>query len=59
MVCDISRAFFYAPVREDQDLYVELCDEYKDGEEDDHMCGKLRMSILRNEGGGAELAAIC
>ena len=43
MVCDVSRAFFYAPVQ--HEIYVELCEEAKKTVEDNNMCAKLRMSI--------------
>ena len=42
MVCDVSRAFFYAPVQ--HEIYVELCEEAKKTVED-NMCAKLRMSM--------------
>ena len=41
-VCDVSRAFFYAPVQHEK--YVELCEEAKKTVEDNNMCAKLRMS---------------
>ena len=43
MVCDVSRAFFYAPVQ--HEIYVELCEEAKKTVEDNNMCAKLRMSM--------------
>ena len=43
MVCDDSRAFFYAPVQ--HKIYVELCEEAKKTVEDNNMCAKLRMSM--------------
>ena len=43
MVCDVSRAFFYAPVQ--HEIYVELCEEAKKTVEDNNMCFKLRMSM--------------
>ena len=43
MVCDVSRAFFYAPVQ--HEMYVELCEEAKKTVEDNNMCAKLRMSM--------------
>ena len=43
MVCDVTRAFFYAPVQHEID--VELCEEAKKTVEDNNMCGKLRMSM--------------
>ena len=43
MVCDVSRAFFYAPVQHEKD--VELCEEAKKTVEDNNMCAKLRMSM--------------
>ena len=42
MVCDVSRASFYAPVQ--HETYVELCEEKKTVE-DDNMCAKLRMNM--------------
>ena len=39
MVCDISRAFFYAPVQ--HEIYVELCEEAITCEEDRGKCGRL------------------
>ena len=41
MVCDVSRAFFYAPVQ--HEMHVELCEEAKKTVEDNNMCAKLRM----------------
>ena len=43
MVCDVSRAFFYAPVQ--HEIFVELCEEAKKTVEDNNMCAKLRMSM--------------
>ena len=43
MVCDVSRAFFYAPVQ--HEIYLELCEEAKKTVEDNNMCAKLRMSM--------------
>ena len=43
MVCDVSRAFFYAPVQ--HEISVELCEEAKKTVEDNNMCAKLRMSM--------------
>ena len=43
MICDVSRAFFYAPVQ--HDIYVELCEEAKTGHADEGMCAKLLMSM--------------
>ena len=43
MVCDVSRAFFYAPVQ--HEIYVELCEEAKKTVEDNNMFAKLRMSM--------------
>ena len=43
MVCDVSRAFFYATVQ--NEIYVELCEEAKKTVEDNNMCAKLRMSM--------------
>ena len=43
MVCDVSRAFFYAPVQHEK--YVELCEEAKKTVEDNNMCAKLRMRL--------------
>ena len=43
VVCDVSRAFFYAPVQ--HDFFVELCEEAKNTIEDNNMCAKLRMSM--------------
>ena len=43
MVCDVSRAFFYAPVQ--HELYVELREEAKKTFQDNNMCAKLRMSM--------------
>ena len=44
MVCDVSRAFFYAPVQ--HVIYVELCEEAKKTVEDNNMSAKLRMSMF-------------
>ena len=41
MVCDVSRAFFYAPVQ--HGMYVELFEEAKKTVEYNNMCAKLRM----------------
>ena len=43
MVCDVSRAFFYAPVQ--HEIYVELCEEAKKTVADNNMSAKLRMSM--------------
>ena len=43
MVCDVSRAFFYAPVQ--HEIHVELSEEAKKTVEDINMCAKLRMSM--------------
>ena len=43
MVCDVSRAFFYAPVQ--REIYVELCEKAKKTVEDNNMCAKLCMSM--------------
>ena len=43
MVCDVSRAFFCAPVQ--HEIYVELCEEAKKTVDDNNMCAKLRMSM--------------
>ena len=43
MINDVSRAFFYAPVQ--HDIYVELCEEAIECEEDRGKCGKLQMSM--------------
>ena len=43
MVCDVSRAFFYAPVQ--HEIHVGLCEEAMKTVEDNNMCAKLRMSI--------------
>ena len=43
MVCDVSRAFFHAPVQ--HEMYVELCEQAKKTVEDNNMCAKLRMSM--------------
>ena len=47
MVCDVSRAFFYAPVQ--HEIFVELCEEAKKTVEDNNMCAKLRMSMYRTK----------
>ena len=54
MVCDVSRAFFYAPVQ--HEIYVELCEEAKKTVVDNNMCAKLRMSILWDQGLRSKLA---
>ena len=43
MINDVSRDFFYAPVQ--HDIYVELCEEAIECEEDRGKCGKLHMSM--------------
>ena len=43
MVCDVSRAFFYAPVQ--HEIFMELCEEAKKTVVDNNMCAKLRMSM--------------
>ena len=45
--CDVSRAFFYAPVQ--HEIYVELCEEAKKSVEDNNMCTKLRMSMCETK----------
>ena len=42
MVCDVSRAFFNAPVQ--HEIYVELCEEAKKTVEDNNICA-LSFSI--------------
>ena len=54
MVCDVSRAFFYAPVQ--HDTYVELCEEAKKTGEDNNMCAKLRMSVYGTKAATQKLA---
>ena len=43
MVCDVSRAFFCAPLQ--HEIYVELCEEAKKTVEDNNLCAKLRKSM--------------
>ena len=43
MVCDVSRAFFYAPVQ--HGIYVELCEEAKKTVVDNNMCAKIRICM--------------
>ena len=43
MVCDVSRAFFHAPVQ--HEIYVEFFEEAKKTVEDNNMCAKLRMGM--------------
>ena len=44
MTNDVSRAYFYAPVKEGQYIYVQLPEEDREpGEE--HMCGRLNYSM--------------
>ena len=44
MTNDVSRAFFYAPVKEGQNIYVQLpAEDILPGEED--MCGRLNYSM--------------
>ena len=44
MTNDVSRAYFYAPIKEGQYIYVKLPDEdILPGEE--HMCGRLNFSM--------------
>ena len=43
MANDVPRAFFYAPVQ--QDIFVELCEEIKDGPEDDGKVERLNKSM--------------
>ena len=47
MVCDVPRAFFYAPVQ--HEIYVELCEEAKKTDEDNNMCAKQRRSMDGNK----------
>ena len=54
MVCDVSQAFFYAPVQ--HEIYVELCEEAKKTAEDNNMCAKLRMSMCGTKGRRSNLA---
>lgn len=43
LVCDVSRASFYAAV--DEEIYVELCQEDREGQQYYGMCGRLRMAM--------------
>ena len=44
MTNDVSRAYFYAPVQEGQNIYVKLpAGDTLPGEE--HMCGRLNYSM--------------
>ena len=52
MVCEVSRAFFYAPVQ--HEIYVELCEEAKKTVEDNNMCAKLRMSMYGTKAAAAQ-----
>ena len=54
MVCDVSQAFFYAPVQHEKN--VELCEEAKKTVKDNNMCAKLRMSMHGDEGRRPKLA---
>ena len=54
MVCDVSRAFLYAPVQ--HEMYVELCAEAKKTVEDNDMCAKLRMSMIGVKAAAQKLA---
>ena len=54
MVCDVSRAFFYAPVL--HEIYVELCEEAKKTVEDNNMCAKPRMSMYGTKAAAQTLA---
>ena len=47
IVCDVSRAFFYAPVQ--HEIYVELCEGAKKTVEDNNMCAKLRMCMYETK----------
>ena len=42
-MCDVSRAYVYAPAGEQID--VELCEEDRDGPQDESNCGRLRMAM--------------
>ena len=54
MVCDVSRAFFYAPVQ--HEIFVVLCEEAKKTVEDNNMCAKLRMSMYGTKAAAQKLA---
>ena len=41
--CNVLRAYVYAPVEEE--IYVELCSEDREGPGDNNKCGKLRMAM--------------
>ena len=43
LACDVSRAYFYAPVEED--IFVELCNETRSGPGDHGRCGTLKMAM--------------
>ena len=43
VVCDVSRAFFYAPVQ--HELFVDLCEEVKKTVEDNNMCAATHERV--------------
>ena len=53
MVCDVSRAFFYAPVQ--HEVYVELCEEAKKTVEEQHVC-KATHEHVWDQGRRSKLA---
>ena len=45
IIADVSRAYMYARIPEDEYCYVKLCDEDQETEEEKHMCGRLRGAM--------------
>ena len=45
MIADVSRAYMYARIPDDEYCYVKLCEEDQTCEEDRNMCGRLRGAM--------------
>ena len=45
MIADVSRAYMYARIPEDEYCYVNLCDEDKTDDSDEYMCGRLKGAM--------------
>ena len=45
MIADVSRAYMYARIPDDEYCYVKLCEEDQETEEEKNMCGRLRGAM--------------
>ena len=45
MIADVSRAYMYARIPEDEYCYVNLCHEDKTDDSDEYMCGRLKGAM--------------